>query len=218
MKKKKFFIIMAVMILTVALLVVGCSTEDNDEDTIVDQDDNIIGEEDQVSEETEEDEDLTESDEKDYFDEEDIEVKNQYDIEVGKLSPNFTLENLEGEEVSLEDYKGKIIMLNFWATWCPYCVKEMPDMNRLQEENDDLVVLAVNIKEEKDKVKEYIEEGGYDFEVVLDTKASVAETYLVGPLPTTYFIDKEGILIGGVPGMLEYPQMKQLIEGIRDNQ
>ena len=201
MKKKKFFIIMIGVVLIVALLVGGCSAKDNvEEDAVVKDDDSV------------------EPVEKEYFEEEDIEEKNQYDIEIGKPAPNFTLENINGEEVSLEDYKGKIIMLNFWATWCPYCVKEMPDMNQLQEENDDLVILAVNIKEEKDKVKKYIEEGGYDFEVVLDTEGAVAGTYLVGPLPTSYFIDKEGIFIGGIPGMLEYPQMKQLIEGIRENQ
>lgn len=211
MRKKKFFIIMLGLVLTISLLVVGCGADDTNEEDIVGKDDDVVVA--VEDEETGQDEEANEDNNapKD-------EVDNDYDIEVGKLAPNFTLENLNGEEISLEDYRGKIIMLNFWATWCPYCVKEMPDMDKLQKENDDLVILAVNVKEEKKIAKDYIEEAGYDFEVVLDLKGDVTETYLVGPIPTSYFIDKEGILLGGVPGMLEYPQMVQLIEGIREDE
>ena len=138
-----------------------------------------------------------------------------YDIEFGKLAPDFTLKNLEGEEVSLSDYRGKIVFLNFWATWCGWCDKEMPDLQKLYEENDDLVVLAVDVMEDKKIVDKYIEEGGYDFEVVLDEEGKVTMTYLAGNLPTTYFIDKEGILLGGKPGMMTGPEMNGFLETIR---
>lgn len=138
-----------------------------------------------------------------------------YDIEFGKLAPDFTLKNLEGEEVSLSDYRGKIVFINFWATWCGFCDKEMPDMQKLSEENDDLVILAVDVMEDKKVVQDYIKEGGYNFDVVLDEEGAVAMTYLVSAFPTTYFVDKEGILLGGKPGMMTGPEMNGFLETIR---
>lgn len=140
------------------------------------------------------------------------------DIEVGKLAPDFTLKNLSGEEVSLSDYKGKIVMINFWATWCKWCDIEMPDMQKLSSENEDLVVLAVDVEEDINLVKEYIEKGGYDFEVVLDSDGFVSRTYLVNGLPNSYFVDKEGILLGKVGGAINYAQMNEILENIREEQ
>lgn len=203
--KKRLVIVMICLALASSLMLGGCSNKE--EDDKLNEDENTVIEKNE-EEEGEEGEESTQG----------PIVENSYSIEVGKLAPNFTLENLDGEEVSLEEYRGKIVMLNFWATTCKFCIKEMPDMNKLQEENEDLVILAVNVRERKDKVKNYIENGGYDFEVLLDTKGDIAMDYLVSAFPTSYFIDKEGILLGGVPGMLQYPQMNQLIEGIRENQ
>lgn len=208
MKKKRFFIIMIGLIISIALLVGGCGAKEN-EDVGNDDEEIIIGDEDE-----DKDSGLAEQGSSD----EDGGDEYPYDIEIGKLAPNFTLENLDGQEVSLEDYRGKIVMLNFWASWCPPCRQEMPDMKRLQEENEDLVIFAVNVKEEKSKVESFIEEGGYGFEVALDPEGEIAAIYLVSAFPTSYFIDKEGILLGGVPGMLEYPQMVQILEGIREEQ
>lgn len=203
--KKRLVIVMICLALASSLMLGGCSNKE--EDDKLNEDENTVIEKNE-EEEGEEGEESTQG----------PIVENSYSIQVGKLAPNFTLENLDGEEVSLEEYRGKIVMLNFWATTCKFCIKEMPDMNKLQEENEDLVILAVNVRERKDKVKNYIENGGYDFEVLLDTKGDIAMDYLVSAFPTSYFIDKEGILLGGVPGMLQYPQMNQLIEGIRENQ
>lgn len=139
------------------------------------------------------------------------------DIAIGEEAPNFTLKNLDGEEVSLTDYKGKIVLINFWATWCKYCDIEMPDLQKLDKENEDLVVLAVDVMEKKSLVEEYIAEGGYDFQVVLDEDGEIAKLYLVSAFPTSYFVDKDGVLLGGVPGMMTYAQMNQIVEGIRDS-
>lgn len=147
-----------------------------------------------------------------------IESEDEYDIAVGREAPNFTLKNLKGEDVSLEDYRGKIILLNFWATWCGFCDKEMPDMQKLSKDNDDLVVLAVDVMEKEELVKDYIEKGGYDFEVVLDEDGNVAKTYLVSSFPTSYFIDKDGILLGGVPAMMTGPQMNEILDNIRQDE
>lgn len=149
--------------------------------------------------------------------EENIVEDSVLDIAIGEEAPNFTLRNLEGEEVSLTDYRGKVVLINFWATWCKYCDIEMPDLQKLDKENEDLVVLAVDVMEEKSLVEEYVEKGGYDFQVVLDEDGDIAKLYLVSAFPTSYFVDKDGILLGGVPGMMTYAQMNQIVEGIRGN-
>lgn len=158
---------------------------------------------------------------------EDSEFVEGEDIAVGKPAPIFKYENkdgeevvltnLDGKEVSLEDYRGKIILLNFWGTWCKWCDVEMPDLDKLDRENDDLVVLAVNVDEDKETVQDYIDKGGYDFEVVLDTEGQIAKKYLISAFPTSYFLDKEGVLLGGVPGMMEYEQMEEVLEAVRGN-
>lgn len=168
-----------------------------------------VVEEDKEKDEDIEDEELTD----------DVELEEEdFDIEVGKLAPDFTLKNLKGEEVSLSDYKGKIVLINFWATWCVYCDKEMPDMQRLSEENDDLVILAVDVREKKKIVENYIEKGGYDFEVVLDEDGKVSMDYLVSGFPTSYFVDKDGILLGGVPQMMTWEQMNGILDNIRQGE
>ncbi|OZV10913.1 alkyl hydroperoxide reductase [Tissierella sp. P1] len=146
------------------------------------------------------------------------EVAEEFDIAVGKESPDFTLKNLDGEEVSLSDYRGKIVLINFWATWCTWCDKEMPDLQKLDDENDDLVVLAVDVMEKQDVVKEYIDNGKYDFEVVLDEDGEIARTYLVSGFPTSYFVDEEGVLLGGVPRAMTYEEMTSVLESIREEE
>lgn len=131
------------------------------------------------------------------------------------LAPDFTLKNLKGEDVSLSDFKGKYVLINFWATWCKYCDIEMPSLNKLNKKNDDLVVLAVDVMEDKKTVEKYIEKGKYEFEVVLDEEGEIAQNYYVTAFPTSFFVDKEGFLIGGIPGMLEYEQMVEILEAIR---
>ena len=161
-------------------------------------------------------EDIEDIDEEAY--DEVVEDEFTSDISIGEEAPNFTLKNLEGEEVSLSDYRGNIVLVNFWATWCKYCDIEMPDLQKLDSENEDLVVLAVNVMEDESTVEEYIEKGGYYFDLALDKEGDIAKTYLVSCLPTSYFVDKDGILLGGVPGMMTYAQMNQLVEGIRESE
>ena len=136
--------------------------------------------------------------------------------EVGKPLPDFTLENLKGEQVTLSGIKDKIILVNFWASWCTWCDKEMPDLQKLKEENDDLMVIAVNVEESREKAQEYITEGGYDFEVVLDEKGDTSAQYLVSGLPASYFVDKSGKFVGRVPGMMTFEQMNEVLNNIRD--
>lgn len=139
-------------------------------------------------------------------------------VEIGKEAPNFTISNMDGEFVTLEDYRGKNVLLNFWATWCPYCVQEMPDMNKLYNENKDkdFVVLAVSVQENKETVAEYIKELGYDFTILLDEEGIVADRYMIRGIPTSYMIDKEGKVKAVKMSMMTYDDMKQLLENANE--
>ncbi len=122
-------------------------------------------------------------------------------------APDFTLSTFEGEEVALSDYDGDIIFLNFWATWCPPCRKEMPSMQTLYEqmEGRPFTMLAVNLQEEKETVEQFITEKGYTFPVLLDTSAEVGGAmYGVQSIPTTYIISKEGEILARLVGTREW--------------
>lgn len=138
-------------------------------------------------------------------------------LAVNKRIPNFEFTTLSGETVRMHDYDGKIIMLNFWATWCPYCIEEMPDLEEMNAE-EDVVVLALNAREPKDVVADYIEEHPYDFEILLDEDGTYSNMFYVSSLPTTFFINEEGILLGSMPGMLTKEQMEMIIQDIRDDE
>jgi len=131
---------------------------------------------------------------------------------VGNLAPNFQLHNLEGKSVSLSDLRGKPVMLNFWATWCHPCVFEMPYLQQVYEEwsADGLVLLAINIGGTSSRVKEFLQSHNLSLPVLLDTKGGVAGRYGIRYIPTTFFIDKDGIIqvvrIGAFPN-------KEAIEG-----
>lgn len=126
------------------------------------------------------------------------------------------LKNLAGEEVSLEDYEGKVVFLSFWTTWCTYCKQQMPDVQRVHEEMDDVVVIAVNVNESKEQAEKYMEEGGYTFEVVLDTTGEVAQNYLVSGFPTSYTIKEDGSISHFFGGMLTSDAMDEMIDLARE--
>jgi peroxiredoxin len=113
---------------------------------------------------------------------------------VGSPAPTFQLTSLSGAERSLQDYQGKVVLLNFWATWCKPCTKEMPAMqtvyNALQEKG--FVVVAINELEDIQKVRDHIQEHQHTFAVLLDPDNHVANQYGVVGLPVSVFIDKTG--------------------------
>jgi peroxiredoxin len=126
---------------------------------------------------------------------------------------DFKLKDLDGKEVSLSDFKGKKVFLNFWASWCPPCKEEMPDIEKLYEEtkDSDLVILAVNLGETKNTTKSFIDNNKYNFQVLLDSDQSVANQYNITKIPTSYFIDKEGNIVSTVSGGLTIDAMKDYI-------
>ena len=111
---------------------------------------------------------------------------------------DFTLTGLDGNTYTLSDFVGKPVLLNFWATWCPPCKGEMPLLEQTYNEWKDkgVVILAVDIGESASTVQKFIDQNGYTFNILLDQQQKVANTYLVQAIPTTYFIDKNGIIQG----------------------
>lgn len=118
--------------------------------------------------------------------------------EVGSKAPDFTLSDLNGQSVSLSDYRGKVVFLNFWATWCPPCREEMPAMERLHESmgDKDFAILAVNVeKGNRQAVENFINSGPYSFKVLLDPKSKAQSAYRVYRFPETFLIDKNGKIL-----------------------
>jgi peroxiredoxin len=115
---------------------------------------------------------------------------------VGRPAPDFTLADLDGNQVSLSDFRGETVFINFWATWCPPCREEMPAIEALyqQYKDKDVVVLGVDILETEGEVRQFVEEGDYSWTFVLDTTGEVTASYQVAAIPTSFFIDKEGII------------------------
>ena len=131
--------------------------------------------------------------------------------ETGLMAPDFTLENLSGKEVSLSDFRGQKIFLNFWASWCPPCKQEMPDIQKLYKENDNVKVLTVNVQETKDTVFDYMMSNNYSFTTLLDKNGTIGSRYLVRGIPTTIIIDEDGIILSRQSGALTYERMLELL-------
>jgi peroxiredoxin len=123
---------------------------------------------------------------------------------MGEPAPDFVLESIGGDNIRLSDFRGKVVLLNFWATWCPPCRAEMPSLESLKKEmtGRDFVILAVSIDEvETAMLKNYVDGNGYTFTVLHDTDQTVAGVYLVMGIPTTYVIDKDGKIVDESVGM-----------------
>lgn len=137
------------------------------------------------------------------------ETANVKGLTIGVKAPDFELKTLSGETVKLSDLKGKKVMLNFWATWCPPCKAEMPAMEKFHKEaGDEIVILAVNIDPHLD-VKAFVDENAITFPIPLDEEDKVNETYQVLSIPTTYFIDSNGNIGNKYIGAMNYETMKQ---------
>ncbi len=135
---------------------------------------------------------------------------------VGDIAPDFRLESLNGKIVSLSEFRGKPVMVNFWATWCPFCIAEMPDMQQVYDESkkDGLVILAVNRAESLEKIDGFLAnelEGMIRYTILLDRQDDVARAYIQLGMPVSYFIDRNGRIIDRKFGQLSLAEIREKV-------
>ena len=138
--------------------------------------------------------------------------------QIGRAAPDFKLSDLSGQEISLTQFRGKIVLLDFWATWCGPCRMTMPLLENLQKEYSGVMVqLAVNLEEPKDLVQDYVKSQGIRAQVLLDEQGSVAQAYGAEAIPRQVLIDKKGVVqyiqTGFSPAMSS--QLRAEIEKLR---
>ncbi|MBT1075434.1 peroxiredoxin family protein [Geobacter grbiciae] len=128
-------------------------------------------------------------------------------VRIGAPAPNFRLPTLSGENKSLSQYRGKIVLVNFWASWCPYCRDEMPSMDRLVKSfpKGDLVVLAVNVEK---RFPEKYRRAPVSFNFLSDATGQVQQHYGANRLPDTFIVDRKGIIRQRVTGGIEWDSPK----------
>ncbi len=140
-------------------------------------------------------------------------------------APDFELLDQYGNVHTLADYEGKVIFLNFWATWCYYCVEEMPDIQTLYESygynEEDVIILGVAMPNDENSsssegsvayVSEFLDENGFTYPTLMDMDGSLASEYWISSYPTTFMIDADGNIYGYVSGMLSYDIMESIVE------
>lgn len=133
-------------------------------------------------------------------------------------APDFTAIDKDGNKVSLSDFRGKPVVLNLWASWCPPCKQELPDFENAYKEHTDVQFMMVNMtdgnRETLDIAQSFIQDNGYEFPVFYDTEYSCAIAYNATSLPATYFIDENGDLIAKATGMIDAETLEKGIQMI----
>jgi peroxiredoxin len=128
-------------------------------------------------------------------------------------SPGFVLEDTSGKMTSLKDFRGNVVVLNFWATWCKPCKEEMPALENLHKRlgGKGLAVVAISDYEPKEKVLKFLKKFPYTFKILTDEKGKTSEAYKAFHLPTTFVIDKEGMAVGKAIGPRDWDGAKSIM-------
>ena len=123
-----------------------------------------------------------------------------------------TLQDLNGKQVSLSDLEGKVLFLNFWATWCPPCREEMPAMQKLHNrlKDKDFLMVAIDLQEPASQVKKYLKEYQFTFMSLLDSKGEMGLLFGIRSIPTTLILDKQGMIIGAAIGARDWASKKSI--------
>jgi peroxiredoxin len=134
-------------------------------------------------------------------------------LQVGDAAPNFTLTTLDGKQVSLSQFRGKPVMLNFWYSTCPGCLAEIPGMQRFysaqQGAGKDFVILGVNSVDNAQTAQQFTQQNGLTYSLALDNNQQVATLYHLTATPTSYFIDRQGIIRSVVVGPVDESTLQQ---------
>jgi peroxiredoxin len=141
-------------------------------------------------------------------------------INQGDIAPDFELNTPDGESLKLSDFRGQKVIVNMWATWCPPCRVEMPDMQKIYEKykDENATIIAVNMTSSEkslDSIPNFLDEFGITFPVVLDEHNKVGEIYQVYALPTSLIIDSKGIIQQKISGPMNYEMMEKFVSEIR---
>lgn len=141
------------------------------------------------------------------------------ELQSGDVAPDFTAELSDGTSITLSEQTDKVVLLNFWATWCGPCVEEMPAFEKLEQEyGEEVVILAVNSMEDKETVNQFIEENGYTFPIAYDVEGAIGEKYPTTGIPYTLVIGKDGIIkkiyLGAMDAETQYQEYKSAIEAV----
>lgn len=135
----------------------------------------------------------------------------------GDMAPDFTADLVDGSTFTLSEQSGKVVLLNFWATWCGPCVGEMPAFEKLWKEyGDEVAILAVNCLEDEETVRQFVAENGYTFPIAFDVEGVVNRKYPTDGIPYTVVIGKDGtvqnIYLGAVDADTQYQEYKKAID------
>lgn len=138
-------------------------------------------------------------------------------VAIGEKAPDFVLTDMEGNTHRLSEYEGQGVFLNFWATWCKPCEREMPYMNNQYKQFKDqgVQIIAVNVGESELAVNKFAGKYDLSFPIVIDTDGQVQTAYGIGPLPATYLIDKEGKVVKYITGELTEEMIRGYMEQIK---
>lgn len=137
----------------------------------------------------------------------------------GDMAPDFTLTTLDGKEVQLSDLKGKKVIVNFWATWCPPCKAEMPHMQNYYDEfsqDENVEILAVNLTsgDKVESVQNFVKDYGLTFPIPMDEAGTVGHTYEAITIPTSYMIDSNGRIQNKVVGPMDENMIKEFVSNL----
>ena len=148
-----------------------------------------------------------------------VDVTAEEGLVKGDMAPDFELTTLDGEKVQLSDLKGKKIIVNFWATWCPPCKAEMPHMQNYYEDfakDENVEILAVNLTsgDKVESVQNFVEDYGLTFPIPMDVEGKVGETYQAITIPTSYMIDTQGRIQNKIVGPMDENMMKDFVSNL----
>lgn len=206
MKKIKN-VISIILLLTVFIMAVGCGNDGKQNDTAA-VNESGKGSDEQQNEDTE-NRGASKQEEPDSYQE----------LSEGDTAPDFTAQTADGKTFTLSEQNGKVVLLNFWATWCGPCVGEMPAFEKLYGEyKEEVAILAVNCVEDKDTVDQFISDNGYTFPIAYDVDGAVNMKYPTAGIPYTLVIDQDGIVkniyLGADGAEKQYEEYKSAIDAL----
>lgn len=143
----------------------------------------------------------------------------QVGLQAGNTAPDFTLKDIDGKNVKLSDYRGKIVVVNFFGVWCPWCVKEMPGFVSIYNDykSKGVELLVVDVGDSESTLADYLKTNNFSIKPVIDANQEVSRKYQVNGFPTSYIIDKNGVIKKVNIGYMDEGSLKSTLDGLVNN-